>query len=176
MFKLYTDKNEIFECAIDIKNASLTNSNARLVIEGKDMSIIFEGKIQAGKCTIPIKKLKGILDENASGKLRLEVIVEDMFFKPWESEYVVETHNKVYIKVNEQKEPIKPTVSVLVEQQKPSTIQEIKTLLYSKGINKKNINKKINESRKIINTYFIKTTSITQEMKKEILRETISSL
>ena len=75
MYKLYTDKPELFECDIKIEGASLTKSTARLVVETSEYSLMFNGKISsAGKCEIPIRKLKGLIDENSTGNIRLEVI------------------------------------------------------------------------------------------------------
>ena len=62
MYKLFTDKAELFECDIKIEGASLSNSKARLVVETNDYSLMFNGKISSqGKCEIPIKKLKGLI-------------------------------------------------------------------------------------------------------------------
>ena len=75
MYKLFTDKAELFECDIKIEGSSLSQSNARLVIETKDYSLLFNGDITSdGKCSIPIKKLKGLIDESSKGSIRLEVI------------------------------------------------------------------------------------------------------
>ena len=45
MYKLFTDKSEVFECDIKIKGASLQNSKSRLVIETNSYSLMFNGKI-----------------------------------------------------------------------------------------------------------------------------------
>ena len=61
MYKLFTDKPEVFECNIKLEGASLKNSSARLIIESEDVNLMFEGTINKdGKCSIPIKKLKGL--------------------------------------------------------------------------------------------------------------------
>ena len=92
MYKLFTDKTELFECNISLQGASLKESKARLVVETPEYSLLFNGSIsKGGKCEIPIKKLKGLIDENTSGNIRLEVIAEDNFFTPWESNFEVET-------------------------------------------------------------------------------------
>ena len=68
MYKLFTDKAELFECDIKIEGASLANSKARLVVETNDYSLMFNGKISSqGKCEIPIRKLKGLIDESSKG-------------------------------------------------------------------------------------------------------------
>ena len=79
MYKLFTDKTELFECNIKLEGASLKNSQARLLVESEGLNLMFKGTISStGKCQIPIKKLKGLLDENISGDIKLEVIADDI--------------------------------------------------------------------------------------------------
>lgn len=112
-YTLYTDKNESFECEVSVKNASLKGSMARLVVESADgIGLVFKGKIENGKCVVPIHRLKGLLDENTRGNMMLEVVVEDTYFTPWKSEFVVEEHTSVKVKVNEQRQSTKPMVTV----------------------------------------------------------------
>ncbi len=62
MYKLFTDKTELFECNISIEGATLKNSSARLIIESNDVNLLFNGKLDSsGKCQVPVKKLKGLL-------------------------------------------------------------------------------------------------------------------
>ena len=113
MYKLYTDKSEDFSCEIQIKNASLKGSIARLVVESADgLSFIFNGKLEQDKCIVPIRRLKGLIDENTRGNMFLEIIVEDTYFSPWKSEFIVEEHTSVKVKLDEQKQPTKPSVTV----------------------------------------------------------------
>ena len=112
-YTLYTDKNESFECEVSVKNASLKGSLARLVVESADgIGLVFKGKIENGKCVVPIHRLKGLLDENTHGNMFLEVIVEDTYFTPWKSDFTVEEHTSVKVKVNEQRQSTKPMVTV----------------------------------------------------------------
>ncbi len=100
MYKLFTDKTEVFECNIKLEGASLKNSSARLIIESEDVNLLFEGTINKdGKCSIPIKKLKGLLEDSTSGQIKLEVIAEDTYFTPWKSEFIVEASRKVTVEV-----------------------------------------------------------------------------
>ena len=70
MYKLFTDKSELFECNIKLEGASLSKSKARLVVETSDYSLLFNGSIDSkGKCEIPIRKLKGLVDENTTGNI-----------------------------------------------------------------------------------------------------------
>jgi hypothetical protein len=112
-YKLYVDKNENFECEVSVKNASLKGSIARLIVESVNgPNLIFNGQLNGDKCIIPIKRLKGILDENTHGNMHLEIIVEDTYFKPWQSDFVVEEHTSVKVKVNEQTQSSKPVVRI----------------------------------------------------------------
>ena len=45
MYKLFTDKSELFECDIKLEGASLSKSKARLVVETQDYSLLFQGSI-----------------------------------------------------------------------------------------------------------------------------------
>ena len=100
MYKLFTDKTEVFECKIQLEGASIKNSQARLLIESENLSLVFKGEISSdGKCKIPIKKLKGLLDENTQGNVKLEVIAEDTYFTPWKSDFIVDSSRKVTVEV-----------------------------------------------------------------------------
>jgi hypothetical protein len=112
-YKLYTDRNENFECEVNVKNASLKGSIARLIVEADNLNLVFKGKIENGKCIVPVRRLRGLIDECCRGNMHLEIIVEDTYFRPWESDYVVEEHTSVKVKVNEQKQPSnRPIVEV----------------------------------------------------------------
>ena len=41
-YKLYTDKQEIFECDLFLEGADLKDSNARILVETKDLTLLFE--------------------------------------------------------------------------------------------------------------------------------------
>jgi hypothetical protein len=75
MYKLFTDKAELFECDIKVEGTSLSKSKARLVVETSDYSLMFNGSIDSsGKCKVPIRKLKGLIDETSNGNVRLEIL------------------------------------------------------------------------------------------------------
>jgi len=173
MYKLFTDKSELFECDIKLQGASLSKSKARLVVETSDYSLLFNGKISSkGKCEIPIKKLKGLIDENSSGDIRLEIIAEDTFFTPWESKFEVETSKQVTVEVKSQKEkkPILETkVKVKVKKTKPITLTEkqhvinLFKLLIKENINIKNISYKRNKLNNVVATYLKENTINNKE-------------
>ena len=102
-YKLYTDKQEIFECNIYLEGASLTKASSRIIVETQDLKLMFEGTIDKdGNCKVPIKKLRGLLDENDKGIMKLEIIAEDVYFNPWESDFQVDTAKKIKVEVKGQ--------------------------------------------------------------------------
>ena len=162
MYKLFTDKSELFECDIKLEGASLSKSSARLVVETQDYSLLFNGDINSsGKCEIPIRKLKGLIDENTTGNIRLEVIAEDTFFTPWESDFEVDASKKVTVEVKSQttKKPIVETkVKVKVKNEKPTITEKqhvinLFKLLIKEDININNITFKKNKLNNIVGTY-----------------------
>ena len=105
MYKLYTDKQETFECDLFLEGADLKESSARLIVESKDLTLMFKGTIDdKGNCKVPIKKLKGLMGENTTGDIKLEVIAEDTLIEPWQSDFIVDTAKKVTVEVKSQKE------------------------------------------------------------------------
>jgi len=165
MYKLFTDKTELFECNISLQGASLKKSKARLVVETQDYSLLFNGSINSnGKCEIPIRKLKGLIDEDTSGNIRLEVIAEDTFFTPWQSDFEVETNRKVTVEVKTQttQKPIleaKATVkSQQVTKSEKKHVVNLFKLLIKEDINIDNISYKRNELNNIVATYLKENT------------------
>ena len=104
-YKLYTDKQETFECDLFLEGADLKQSSARLIVESKDLTLMFKGEIDdSGNCKVPIKKLKGLMGENTTGDIKLEVIAEDTLIEPWQSDFIVDTAKKVTVEIKSQKE------------------------------------------------------------------------
>lgn len=163
-YTLYTDKNENFECEVSVKNASLKGSIARLVVESADgTNLIFNGQIQGEKCVIPIKRLRGLLEENSHGNVHLEVIVEDTYFKPWKSNFVVEEHTSVKVKVNEATPQIsKPVINVRVLEKRVITedmnqwlpLYEITEICKKFNITRATIRTNGQNFRQLIHEYF----------------------
>ena len=164
MYKLFTDKAELFECSISLQGASLKKSKARLVVETPEYSLLFNGSLsKSGKCEIPIKKLKGLIDEDTTGNIRLEVIAEDTFFTPWNSNFEVETSKKVTVEVKTQTTK-KPIVEAKVKVKEKPTITEkqhvinLFKLLIKEDINIDNISFKRDELNNVVATYLQENT------------------
>ena len=165
MYKLFTDKTELFECNISLQGASLKKSKARLVVETQDYSLLFNGSINSnGKCEIPIRKLKGLIDEDTNGSIRLEVIAEDTFFTPWQSDFEVETSKKVTVEVKTQttQKPILEAKATVKPQQVTISEKEhvvnLFKLLIKEDINIDNISYKRNKLNNIVATYLKENT------------------
>ncbi len=173
MYKLFTDKAELFECDIKIEGSSLSKSIARLVVETSDYSLMFNGKISTdGRCQIPIKKLKGLIDESSKGNIRLEVIAEDTYFIPWKSDFEIEASKKVTVEVRSQQKPLieskgpkiqvsniketkkinKPKQVTITESEKKHIINIMKLLIHE-NVNIDNLSIKKNKLNKVIATY-----------------------
>ena len=77
MYKLYTDKQETFECDLFLEGADLKQSSARIVVESKDLTLMFKGTIDdKGNCKVPIKKLKGLKEEILQLMLPLKQLIQ----------------------------------------------------------------------------------------------------
>jgi hypothetical protein len=191
MYKLYTDKPETFECDIKIEGASLTKSKARLVVETKDYSLMFNGRIDDnGKCKVPIKKLRGLIDESIKGNIRLEVIAEDTYFTPWESDFEVQASKSVTVEVRSQdtKPQLNETVKVSnVKQNEPTAkVEQVKQrdvnhvvnilkLLVHENININNLSIKRDKVNRLIaryENYF----PITQSEKPKVIEGILKKL
>jgi hypothetical protein len=187
MYKLYTDKVENFEAKIKLEGASLKKSTARLVIEADDFDLMFKGTIsESGKVKIPVKKLRGLIDEDTKGKIKLEVIAEDTFFTPWESKFEVDTSKKVTVEVKSQSKPIieqksAPSIRVKVMNEKTVTKSErehvinIVKLLIKENINLKNLTIKKNKLNNIIGEY-ITENNVTDKQKTPVIEKVIKVL
>ena len=189
MYKLYTDKQEIFECEIQLEGTTLDKSEARLVIETNDMALLFKGNIDSrGKCKIPVKKLKGLLNENAKGSIKLEVIADDVYFTPWESNFNVETSKKVTVEVKSQQNDNvilegKPKVSVkgiksdnkIIKESEKKHVLNILKLLIKENINVENVSMRKNKLNHIVATY-LDSNPINENQKNKIVNGVISGL
>ena len=189
MYKLFTDKTEVFECDIKLSGASLDKSNVRLVVESADVNLLFKGKIDStGKCSVPVKRLSGLLGETTTGTLRLEVIADDTFFTPWESKFVVETSKKVTVEVKSQNktqivENKKPSMQVVSVKNAttPKPISEsrhilnIMKMMVKEDITLKNLPKNKKTVNKIIEGY-IKQNPLTDSKQKRIINGIVKVL
>lgn len=187
MYTLFTDKTELFECNIKLEGASLKNSQARLIIESEDLNLLFKGQITSdGKCIIPIKKLKGLLEGSTKGEIKLEVIADDTYFTPWKSEFVVEASKKLTVEVKSQDADLivesAPKVQVSGIKETEPTIDPITEhivklvkLLIKEDVNLNNLSIKKDKVNNIIATY-TKENPIQETQLPEIIDGILSKL
>jgi len=121
MYTLYSDKNNIFECDIQLEGAALSQAFARVIIESKELNLIFNGEISSeGNCRINLPKLN-VLKEG--GEMKLEVIADDMYFNPWNSPYELKKSKSITVEVKQPQDRIitenKAKVKVSVNNQTP---------------------------------------------------------
>ena len=180
-YKLYTDKQETFECDLFLEGADLKNSSARILVETKDLTLLFPGTItKDGNCKVPIKKLKGLLDENTTGDIKLEVIAEDTLIEPWQSDFVVSTSKKVTVEVKSQgnkkqiKESTKPQVKIKNVKNDSNSINEIVEFFKKNNIT---LQKVVKDKKRIVS--ILENYSNKIEYKggtKKFIREVIKKL
>ena len=138
-YKLYTDKKETFECKIHLEGALLAKATSRIIVETQDLKLMFEGTIDKdGNCKVPIKKLRGLVNEDTKGTMKLEVIAEDTYFLPWESDFEVDTAKKIKVEVKQQSKPLvkssKPKMVVKEVKHPFDPVDKVVNVLHKQGI------------------------------------------
>ena len=161
-YKLYTDKQEIFECKIHLEGASLTKANSRIIVETQDLKLMFEGTIDTdGNCKVPIKKLRGLVSEDTKGTMKLEVIAEDTYFNPWESDFEVDTAKKIKVEVKQQSKPLvkssKPKMVVKEVKHPFDPVKKIVDTLHNQGVGVSTIYEEKKKMLPILKNYATKT-------------------
>ena len=187
MYKLFTDKIENFEARIKLEGASLKKSSARLVVEAENFSLLFKGTIdENGNVNVPVRRLRGLLDENTSGAIRLEVIAEDTFFTPWESTFEVETAKSVTVEVKSQNsEPITETktsveIKSQTEEKKPTISEKVHVInimkmLIKEDISIENLHIKKDRLNNIIAEYIV-TKNVEENQKAPVINKLLKVL
>ena len=179
-YKLYTDKQEIFECNIYLEGASLTQATSRIIVETQDLKLMFEGTIDKdGNCKVPIKKLRGLVSEDTKGTMKLEVIAEDTYFLPWESDFEVDTAKKIKVEVKQQrKKPLikssKPKMVVKEVKHPFNPVDKIVNVLSKKGVEVSTIYEGKKTMIPLLKEYSVKTGY--KKGTKNFIREVIKKL
>jgi len=175
MYTLYTDQSELFEATISITGASLTDTKCRLVIESDVVNLMFTGKIDSdGACSIPIKALAKYFPEGKQGTMRLEVIAENTYFVPWESEYTVKTHKKVTVEVKSRSEIPTIVEAKATIKPPPSHEENISNLIIKSYSKKKNPSRFTNLMMEI--KQYITDNKLTESQFEPILDKAIKLL
>ena len=161
-YKLYTDKQEVFECKISLEGASLTKATSRILVETTDLKLMFEGTIDKnGNCKVPIKKLRGLVNEDDKGTMKLEVIAEDTYFNPWESDFEVDTSKKIKVEVKNQDKPLvkssKPKMVVKEVKHPFDPVKKVVNVLHKQGIDVNTIYEEKKKMMPMLKEYSVKS-------------------
>ena len=145
MYTLYTDKNNIFECDIQLEGASLSQAFARVIVEGNDLNLVFDGKINNdGNCRIEMPKLNMLKE---GGEMKLEVIADDMYFNPWNSDFELKKSKSVTVEVKQPTDKVikenRATVKVNIpKERKPQrTVSQPKKTIKESNFTKQDLKK-----------------------------------
>ena len=114
-------KNQIAEFTFNVKarNAKVSDTEARLVLEGKNGNITYPARINdAGEAIIEFTP-SDILSE---GKIHLEVINKDFYSKLWEDTYIFESQELTNVEKYYQKGLQKLKVTTVNENRKEKHI------------------------------------------------------
>lgn len=145
-FKLYTDKNEIFECNISITGGTLNSTKVRMILNFDDKfdnSIVCYGNIlENKKCKITLPPLKNIISK--TGNAVLEVISDNTYFESWNSKFNIEKSKDVVVEsvTIGSKESTNTKVEINIESKKEKVkepIKEVKKNIKSIDILNENI-------------------------------------
>lgn len=124
------DATDIVKFEVDVQGASISESQARLVVEfngGK--TYLFKGKINRdGVCEVTIPKLSE--DDGSGGNVTLEVIAENAFFEPWAGTFDVKSSKSVHVEGIQVTQPEKKTVTVKgLGEKKPTSSKIVRSIL-----------------------------------------------
>ena len=179
-YTIYLDKEETFECEVSIKNASIKDSSARLIIESDDINLVFFGTVSKDTISVPIKSLKKYFTESDKATIKLEVIVENNLVTPWESELLFDSYNKVEIKEIKNVKS-KPLIEIKVKEDKKQQQLEAKTKEIEQKVVaeskkpvkslKEKLLESVNEQVKKIQV----DGKLNKEEKKELIKKLLSS-
>jgi CRISPR/Cas system-associated exonuclease Cas4 (RecB family) len=144
---------------------------------------MFKGTISSGgEVEIPVKRLKGLLEDRSSGKIRLEVIAEDTYFIPWESTFEVETSKKVTVEVKSQgsRKVLESKSQVEILSQKPTVSEKqhvlnLVKLLIKEDITMDNLVIKRNKLNNIVATY-VNENTIEPAQKSPVINKVLKVL
>jgi hypothetical protein len=141
-----TPSNNLIEFQLQVENASLDKTTARIILEVNNVNTIIPMEMDNdGKCTgeIPLKEEY----EGKIGDIEIEIIADSTFFKPFTKKVIFEgipKQPKITIKelkfgTAEKEKPVKPIKEVKVVMEEPKIEKHItrpSNLLSNKENNK----------------------------------------
>ena len=135
------------------------------------------------------------MSEGLTGNMKLEVIADDTYFVPWESEFEVETSKQVQVEVKQQRnkkakvvmEKVKPSATATIVTKRPKKLIEVKDQtrsihlrtfakqLVKEGVTLSNIRKHKKRINELSNNLILQH-NITEDTRKWIVNSTLRIL
>ena len=161
-YKIYTDKDQNFKCKLFLEGASLNDTKVRLTLTTQSDSLVFNGVIdKSGNCTVLIPALQKKLGESTGGLMTLEVIAENVYFKPYESSFRLLTSKKLEVNFSD------------LMKKEEKEIEDVTDVLYQMNESMQNLNQTIEElsnlKDKVDNINIEKIVEAEKKIKKEII-------
>lgn len=96
MLRLYKNKFQTFECAVEIDGADTSEAYSRIILypHNDTRNVMYEGLVVEDKCIVDINSNVNVAK---TGKVTLEVIVDrSLIFTPWEDVYEIVDQVKIH--------------------------------------------------------------------------------
>jgi len=179
IMELFNNKeNEILKFKINSEGININKVEARLILMTKEnKNVLLVGKIENDTCKFDIPQLESY-DKGDVGKIKFEIISEEMYFPVWEDSFEIKSKATIKIEemVNEiQQKSVRPTITVA----SPSI--DIKPVFEKKEVKEEiKVNETLSKLESIFDTKQIiieeeeEIEEPIKESKKEIKKETNS--
>ncbi|MDY0268794.1 hypothetical protein [Trichloromonas sp.] len=116
------EKNDKLKFKINIEGIDINNIEPRLIITNENNNYLFFGNVTDNICTFNIPQLSNY-NKGETGKIKFEIISEELYFPVWSDEFEIKTRANVKIEelYQEIEKPSKPKVMVdaILEKDKP---------------------------------------------------------
>jgi hypothetical protein len=121
--------NDKLNFKINIEGIDINKIEPRLIITNEKNNYIFFGKIKENVCTFDIPELSAYTKSD-KGKVKFEIISEDLYFPVWKDEFEIKTKvsvkiEELYHEILEQPKP-KVIVGAILEKTEPKKEEPIK--------------------------------------------------
>ena len=138
--------NEKLKFKVNSEGININKIEPRLILTtSENVNYFFIGKMKNDVCEFDIPELN-LYEKNDNGKIKFEIISEDLYFPVWSDNFEIKTRANVKIEemfTTEHKQPIKPKITTDIIFEKTEKYDD------SKKINIPD--KKIVENKEIIN-------------------------
>lgn len=126
--------NDNLKFKLNSEGININKIEPRLILTtSENVNYFFVGKLKNDICEFDIPELS-LYEKNDSGKIKFEIISEDLYFPVWEDEFKVVTKASIKMEemfVTEHKQTVKPkiTTNVIFEKTAPIKKEEPKEII-----------------------------------------------